>query len=331
MKRYSLYTFVLGIFAVLIAVSLVLIYFLSTQHKNDMIESAIEEKTHLAEVVDKTVASPIWSYHEGIAIPGFELAIMRELKKFEDVIFLRVILKNGIISQSSDEFEIGKPINQCVEDVGICGEDYIPTINKVLYTYVAEIKDETYQGEKVKTLIYPGSENKIIWITFSLTTINEMINIALFRDIVAILLVLVLAMGAIFFILRRIISPIKDITVACQEIRKGNLDAKIDIKSKTELGIMANTFNEMIKDLKKSYTELEEAKNVLKIKVDARTRELREVNVSLEEKVQERTKELQNKIEEQERLIKLTIGRELKMVELKKEIKKTNNDPEKKK
>ncbi len=46
----------------------------------------------------------------------------------------------------------------------------------------------------------------------------------------------------------------------------------------------------------------------------------KELQGSLEQKVQERTKELQQRVEELERFRKLTIGRELKMIELKKKL-----------
>ena len=58
----------------------------------------------------------------------------------------------------------------------------------------------------------------------------------------------------------------------------------------------------MVKDLKKSKQKLEDW---------AKTSE---------EKVKEKTKELNEKVEELEKFNKLAIGRELKMIELKKEI-----------
>jgi hypothetical protein len=67
--------------------------------------------------------------------------------------------------------------------------------------------------------------------------------------------------------------------------------------------------------------ELEDERLSLKIKVEARTRELKELAGSLEEQVKQRTKELQERIDQLQRFQKLTVGRELKMAELKKKIK----------
>lgn len=89
--------------------------------------------------------------------------------------------------------------------------------------------------------------------------------------------------------------------------------------------------------LKRYYTienqskKLEEAKTSLEIRIQARTRELQELTEKLEGQVQGRTKELQDKITELERFSRLAVGRELKMIELKKEIKKLKEESEKSK
>jgi len=72
--------------------------------------------------------------------------------------------------------------------------------------------------------------------------------------------------------------------------------------------------------------ELEIAKTSLEIKVKERTQQLKTLMESLEGKVKERTKELQLKIDELEKFERLTIGREVAMVELKKEIKKIKEE-----
>ena len=105
-------------------------------------------------------------------------------------------------------------------------------------------------------------------------------------------------------------------------IGQGNLGHIIKIKTGDEVEDLADSFNQMSSDLKKSRTAIEESKDVLEIKVVARTKELNELNKNLEGKVGERTKELQKRLDELERFHRLTVGRELKMVELKKELRK---------
>jgi len=67
---------------------------------------------------------------------------------------------------------------------------------------------------------------------------------------------------------------------------------------------------------------LEKTKSSLEDNVAQRTKELREMTQTLEQQVKDRTKELQEKVEESERINRLAVGRELRMIELKEKIKK---------
>jgi len=73
--------------------------------------------------------------------------------------------------------------------------------------------------------------------------------------------------------------------------------------------------------VKERTRQLEEAKTVLEIKVRARTRQLEEEKLLLEKKVKERTRELQKRVDQLEKFYRITVGRELKMRELKRKIK----------
>ncbi len=84
------------------------------------------------------------------------------------------------------------------------------------------------------------------------------------------------------------------------------------------LSIIYSRFQGSWKTLSKQTKDLKELNDVLDIKVNERTHELEEAKNELEKNVEERTKELNEKVEELEKFRKLSIGRELKMIELKK-------------
>ena len=73
---------------------------------------------------------------------------------------------------------------------------------------------------------------------------------------------------------------------------------------------------------KEAEEELKKLTKHLDEKVKIRTKELKKLNEELEQKVKDRTKDIQSKMEELERWNKLAVGRELKMVELKRRINK---------
>jgi len=128
------------------------------------------------------------------------------------------------------------------------------------------------------------------------------------------------------FFSQLVVNPIKKLHKGAEIIRKGNLDYKVDIRTGDEIEQLAKEFNRMAERLGQSKAALEESKAVLEIKVEARTKELKELAESLEEQVKGRTKELQEKMKELERFNRLAVGRELKMIELKKEIERLKKE-----
>ena len=91
---------------------------------------------------------------------------------------------------------------------------------------------------------------------------------------------LILVIIATMLITRSITKPITELTNSVKKISSGNLNIKINIKSKDEIGELAEAFNQMNDDIKKSREEIEK------------------YSKSLEEKVKERTSELDKKVSE---------------------------------
>ncbi len=78
-------------------------------------------------------------------------------------------------------------------------------------------------------------------------------------------------------------------------------------------------------EIKKKEESLKESKQVLEIRVLAKTKELRGLADELEERIKERTDELEEKVEELEKINRLMVGREIKMIELKEKLEKLEN------
>jgi len=114
---------------------------------------------------------------------------------------------------------------------------------------------------------------------------------------------------------------LKKIIKGIEEVGKGNFDYEIKIDSRGGLGKVVLLFNEMARQLKQTKTASEETKAALEIKLLARTEELEELAESREDIIEKRTKELLERLEELEKFHRLAVGRELKMIELKKELK----------
>ncbi|MFH1036733.1 MAG: hypothetical protein V1756_01520 [Patescibacteria group bacterium] len=111
-----------------------------------------------------------------------------------------------------------------------------------------------------------------------------------------------------------------------KEILVPNTDFTLLLLSIGVIGFITTSLQRYFLKLLLAQDEIEEARMTLEIKVTARTSELKELAESLEVKVTERTKELQEKIDELGKFHRLTIGRELKMIELKEEIKKLKEE-----
>jgi len=95
------------------------------------------------------------------------------------------------------------------------------------------------------------------------------------------------------------------------------------------VGAISQSLQKYLIGLLEAQEELETTRAVLEIKVRARTQELEERARLLDLEVKKRTEELQQKIKELERFNRLAIGRELRMIQLKKEIKKLKEELQK--
>ena len=104
----------------------------------------------------------------------------------------------------------------------------------------------------------------------------------------------VIASFLIYFFSRTISRPIITLSNASLEIGKGNLDVKLEVTSKDEIGQLTGSFNKMISDLKESRDELLAYSNELEMKVEKRTSELKNANEQLQLEIIERKRAVED-------------------------------------
>ena len=148
--------------------------------------------------------------------------------------------------------------------------------------------------------------SKLVLLSSSIETSRQQLNNLILVVILSFIAVFAIGFAVSFVLSRSISKPIEKLTKGAEIIGKGNLKHRIDIKSKDEVGQLAVAFNEMAEKLEESYKGLER-------KAD----EAAKAKVSLEKKV-----------EELERFQNATVGRELKMIELKKALKQAQDEKE---
>ena len=66
----------------------------------------------------------------------------------------------------------------------------------------------------------------------------------------------VISFFVLVFIWKFVNVPLKKLTYGTTEIMNGNLDFKLDFKSKDEIGLLAESFNKMTEKLKQAHEEL---------------------------------------------------------------------------
>lgn len=278
-------------------------------------ESLIQQNKLLAKVASRNIESGYYAH----ILP---LETLRLISDSEDILFLWVIKPSGEIYLANKPEMLGKII-----------QDPDLSTDKVV------VKDSVWPegGEKIKLIIQPieireGREKPwTLFVGVSLKAVSSAQKTIIFNSFGFLIAVIIITAFISFYLARGLTKPLGYLREGVEIIGKGNLEHRIKVKTGDEMEELAESFNQMAEDLKKYHASLEESKTVLEIKVATRTKELKELAESLDEQVKKRTKELQEKIDELERFHRLSVGRELKMIGLKKEIVKLKKELEKNK
>ena len=97
----------------------------------------------------------------------------------------------------------------------------------------------------------------------------------------AIILAATIMLFAGVFIWLMVNRPVRKLTQGTEQVRAGNLEYRIDLRSGDEIGILAESFNGMTENLREAHRELKQWTTTLEQRVQEKTEELRRAHANM--------------------------------------------------
>ncbi len=160
---------------------------------------------------------------------------------------------------------VSKEVNHAVLAEGKAWIDRAFVVNDWFITAYEPIKD--ISGRIIGILYVGMLERPYIDIT----------NRVIFRFVIIAAICVVVLLIILFFSTTRITIPLQKMVLATHKIARGDLSHKVDVKSRDEIGALADSFNQMTEDLEEAEKKLIEWGKTLEKKVEERTKEIRQM------------------------------------------------------
>jgi len=217
--------------------------------------------------------------------------IIRMIAEGPGVVGIRIYDKRGTIIFSADSSEIGQRVDLRAEACIICHDtavplQSVPTLNRVRVYRGPE-------GERTFGLINP-IENQpecanaachahppdqtilgVLDVKMSMAYADNSLRATERQMLIATLLMaLIIGAASAIFIYRVVRVPVKRLIEGTHRIARGDLETRIDIEAKDEIGELAAAFNRMTEDLRRARQEITEWSQKLEQKVVEKTEEL---------------------------------------------------------
>jgi two-component system NtrC family sensor kinase len=213
----------------------------------------------------------------------------------QGIIGIRVYNKSGIIAYSTDSTEISHKVSMTDEACAACHKssgkiEELTSQNRI--RYFTNPKDK----KRVLGLINPIKNEEdcstanchahqpsvkvlgVLDVMVSMAELDEAIDKNSKTTIMnSILITIVISAFCGLFIKVIVSKPLSNINKGIQEVGKGNLNYRIQISSKNELGNVARRFNDMSQKLDSAYKEIKDWSENLNQKVQQKSEELKNI------------------------------------------------------
>jgi len=239
-------------YVVIISLVFILIFLFS----QDTIRNFYMEdlKTHLAQVGHSLEPEVLGLYEQGDK-KGIDL-LVKELRKKVDI-RMTVIEADGTVIADSEN----NPAE--MENHGNRPE--------ILQALRGEVQDDTrFSSTMREYMLYlaipvekNGETKLVLRVSLYLSQIKQLVNQLKWKIAAALLVLFVLALLMAWYFSRGISNPVKEIAAATRKFASGDFDVKLFPTKKDELGEVAVSFNNMVRQQKSLFDKLSENKEEL--------------------------------------------------------------------
>jgi methyl-accepting chemotaxis protein len=293
--KFSLFIITL-IFFILSAISFVLIQTRSKEIQKEL----VTRNTFLAQKIVPDLVSDIGDYYN-FSYSKYVEMMKKRLQTYPDILHLSIYNLEG--KQIFDTDHMTNVDGSAIKPFKITD----PAVQKIFDSKQITTDISLYHNQQTIRIFIPyidkyGTFRMFVEFHFSMREVRSTIQGVILFSVILLIVATALSVLLTLILVNQITSPILTLTKAVDDVRLGKLDFPVPTKSDDEIGKLSHTLVQMTAELKKSKEDQQSYNKNLEFEVDKRTKELRE------------------KMEEMQRLQKLTIDRELKMVELKDEI-----------
>ncbi|MBI5632726.1 MAG: HD domain-containing protein [Nitrospirae bacterium] len=247
-----------------------------------MLESKIADTVFLGDIIERTIAHDM-----KLGSTQEVQKILENIGKNREVVHIRILSPAGTILKSTNISEIGSKSPDYLK-IATYERQQKPEIqsnNTIDYFRNIENRKECFGCHNSRELI-----NGIIQIKLDVSrSFSTMLSVKRMLVFSNIIIVLVISVVLSLLFSRFVMSPLKNLLTAIQEVEAGNWNATVQGTSNDELGTIGTAFNRMIDEMNKLYKKnLSKERELSKIKMDLEHKnKVEDLNSQLEFRLKE--------------------------------------------
>ncbi|MGB2782364.1 MAG: ATP-binding protein [Atribacterota bacterium] len=245
----------------------------------------------------------IWSFQlakEGQEIFSDIFLDPQTLKPIQ-IIVLPILENKTVKGVLSAELDFQRIISSIMDvEIGRDGSIFVVAGNGrvIAHTYINQLSDIDFSSVPIVEAVLDGQKGVMkgyadnlghqvvgtyfpIWelgwgivVQRSLSEISREVEQVRNVIFITIIISIILAIIAGWLMSGTISKPIRLLAEASERVAGGDLSTSVDIKSSNEIGVLANSFNRMVKELKQNQQELQTSHDELELRVKERTTQL---------------------------------------------------------